>query len=149
MLHTGAGIYITHSDDSVTTGTQPNNSLVVVKAMSELEAHLKIDCMSNTSNENGTKELIRPDNRLVNSDNPMPSLGLTRTKSFFRIENTNNEFTAEHQGVYTCRIADANGMLWDINIGIYPSGFRGMFCNISLTWAVLLHMFTFPQLLLS
>ena len=43
------------------------------------------------------------------------------------IENTvgsQSALTASQQGVYTCRIPLQSGMIREINIGVYPSGFN-------------------------
>ena len=42
------------------------------------------------------------------------------------VENTlsQNVLTARDQGVYTCHIPLQSGVMRDINVGIYPSGFN-------------------------
>ena len=57
---------------------------------------------------------------VFNITNPQPGELLVESRPM----NQSN-LTASDQGVYTCRIPLQSGDIKNINIGIYPSGFRG------------------------
>lgn len=93
------------------------------------ESWLKFSCYSGATDISGAQFIG------VNSENiPSSPTGVATGPLFITLEPTwrmvveNREssepsLTINDQGVYTCRIPDENGVLVDVNMGIYPHGF--------------------------
>ena len=61
------------------------------------------------------EENITTDNHFT-IDNPQPGE--------LEVINGTQNLTTSEQGVYTCRIPLRNGTIKEINIGVYPNGFK-------------------------
>ena len=105
-------------------GSLSNNG-VIISSNTDPQYHFRFFCRSDSLKGNvGT--LIGPNgcnvttNGVFNITNPQPGELLVESRPV----NQSN-LTASDQGVYTCRIPLQSGVIKNINIGIYPSGFRG------------------------
>ena len=103
-----------------------NNSLVIVE-----DNYLLVYCASGSMEED-IGQLIGLDGNNItfrmgddfDTDTPYPGLLLIDIDT-----------AIADQGVYTCRIPDENGVMVDVNIGIYPPGFNSEFyCNGQAIW---------------
>ena len=120
--HSGAGIFVFNGEPS---GSAPNNGLVVSVDRGS-GFNLRIFCRSDSLVEN-IGELIGLDGSTVASNNFL-SVHHNITQAIeLRIENTagiQDPISDSARGVYTCRIPLRSGLLTEVNIGIYPSGFN-------------------------
>ena len=124
LASTGAGIHVFHGDESVPTGTLPNNSFVISRPINYDGFRFRFACRSNTTQP----EIIG----LKGNQLPNTSMRFDVMSGAAGVLVSNNgtsgqlPITSDQQGVYTCHIPDLlinEGMI-DINIGIYPNGFN-------------------------
>ena len=94
---------------------------------------LRLECVSNSSQsrvgvitwpDGSTLPLnyYTPDWRLTN---PFNRPGVLRLQTDY-----GSMMSSAVQGIYTCTIPDNNGKEYIINVGLYPSGFRGELCSM-------------------
>ena len=67
----------------------------------------------------GGSHIVAPNTSVFEISNPQPG-----ELNVANIVANSNDLTVSEQGVYTCRIPLQNGETREINIGIYPSGFK-------------------------
>ncbi len=115
LLFTGGGIYARSSYYSNSIA-MANNSALVWKSYSSYSYEMDIHCMSN-STSSSTGSVIR-----TPYGNPLSatSCGV----GCYRMYSSSSSLSSSHRGIYTCRIADSNGVYLDINFGIYPYNSR-------------------------
>ena len=119
-LHSlGAGI---HVFNGVPKGSLTNNGLVVSNNSDSL-FHLRFFCRSD-SMSNNIGELVGLHNRTLTNNHPF-NISTAQPGELLVFVNNHTHLTPSHQGVYTCRIPIENGTIRNINIGIYPSEFKG------------------------
>ena len=124
---TGAGIHV-FQGGPYKQGTSLSNNGLTISLNEDHGCRFCFTCRSDSMEEN-VGELIGLDgstavttNSYFNIDNPQPG-ELT-------VNNTVNHdipLPASEQGVYTCRIPLESGEQREINIGLYPNGFKSMF----------------------
>ena len=107
-----------------TNGLFSNNDLVSLNPM-DMKFRLRLFCRSDSMMEDVGKliglngsPIVTHDSSFFNISNPQPGELYVEN-----IANSTN-LTDSGQGVYTCRIPLQSGETREINIGIYPSGFR-------------------------
>ena len=123
----GAGIHVFRGNS---TGSFSNNGLVSLNPM-DTKFRLRLFCRSDSMME-GVGKFIGLDGSPI----------VTHNNSFFEIFNhqpgelgvvnfvaNSTDLTASGQGVYTCRIPLQSGETVEMNIGIYPSGFKSRSSN--------------------
>ena len=129
FVFTGAGIHF--SIGTGPTGSQPNNGLThPLDTIATNARRMRFFCRSDSTMP-GVGALIGLDGSTITSS------------SLFDIYNSNrgevdvnnrvgsqDDLTANEQGVYTCRIPLESGEMREINIGIYPDTF---FCEFVVT----------------
>ena len=112
-IYAGSGI---HVFQGWPRGSLPNNGLVI--ANDSKDYHMRFFCRSNSLNT--------PAGLLIGLNvtvgNPL-SISHPQPGELLSIVFPNVTFGENHQGIYTCRIPLASGVINDINIGIYPPGF--------------------------
>ena len=114
----GAGIHIF---DGLPRGSVPNNGLVVGDD-SNSRFRIRAFCRSD-SMMNNVGKLIGPEGNNIRTSDPFDNSN-PQPGELVAIVFSNTTLTHRHQGVYTCRIPLASSVVNEINIGIYPSGFR-------------------------
>ena len=82
---------------------------------------MRFFCRSNSSNTPAGL-LIGLNGNNVTVGNPL-SISHSQPGELQSFVFQNLTFGKNHQGVYTCRIHLASGVINDINVGIYPTGF--------------------------
>ncbi len=115
LLFTGGGIYARSSYYSNSIA-MANNSALVWKPSTSSYLEMDIYCMSNSSSSS-TGSVIR-----TPRGNPLSasSCGV----GCYRMYSSSPSLSSTYRGIYTCRIADSNGVYLDINFGIYPYSSR-------------------------
>ena len=106
-----------------------NNSIVVASSCS---SYVRFDfyCCTNRSSVSGA-ELIGRDNYNVMYSYRRDIMqaysfysDCVRFRSYdYYGYGCSYYFTSSYQGVYTCKMADSNGIYQDFSMGIYPNGF--------------------------
>ena len=119
--YAGSGI---HVFQGWPMGSLPNNGLVVAND-SHLNYHMRFFCRSNSKNTSAGL-LIGLNGNNVTVGNPL-SISRSQPGELQSFVFQNVTFGENNQGVYTCRIPLASGVMNDINIGIYPKGFNSNF----------------------
>ena len=127
-IYAGAGI---HVFIGVPRGSLPNNGLVISLNTAMYGFLFRFFCRSDSMMENAGI-FIGLDNTIITTGNVFD---ITRPQAGeLRVENTPSQtlLTALDQGVYSCRIPLQSGAVRNINIGIYPSGFKSkcLFLNL-------------------
>ena len=127
-IHAGSGIHIFRGWPR---GSLPNNGLVVAND-SHMNYSMRFFCRSNSMNTPAGL-LIGLNGNDVTVENPL-SISHPQPGELQSFVFQNLTFGENHQGVYTCRIPLASGVINDINIGIYPSEFtsKSFVCVIVL-----------------
>ena len=103
-------------------GSFLNNELVVSDD-SDSKFHLRFFCRSD-SMSNNSGELIGLNNRTLTNSRPF-NISTPQPGELLVFVDNHTRLTPSHQGVYTCRISMENGDIKKINIGLYPSSFKG------------------------
>ena len=127
-IYAGAGIYVFIG---VPRRSLPNNGLVISLNTATNGFLFRYFCRSDSVTET-VGMFIGLDNTIITTGNVFD---ITRPQAGeLRVENTPSQtaLTALDQGVYTCRIPLQSGAMMNINIGIYPSGFKSkcLFLNL-------------------
>ena len=115
----GVGIHVFNGEPR---GSLLNNGLVVSND-SDSKFHLRFFCRSD-SMSNNTGELIGLHNSTLTNSSPFNTSSPQPGELLVFVDN-HTHLPQSHQGVYTCRTSMQNGDVRKINIGIYPSGFKG------------------------
>ena len=116
-IYAGSGIHVFQGWPK---GSLPNNGLVIASNSSD-DYHMRFFCRSNSMNTSAGL-LIGLNEANVTVENPL-SISHPQPGELQSIVFPNVTFEENHQGVYSCRIPLASGVISDINIGIYPTGF--------------------------
>ena len=118
LYSVGAGI---HVFNGIPKGSFLNNELVVSDD-SDSNFHLRFFCRSD-SMRNNSGELIGLNNHTLTSRHPF-NISTPQPGELLVFVDSHTHLTPSHQGVYTCHISMQNGDIKEMNIGIYPSGFK-------------------------
>ncbi len=132
---TGGGIYARSSLYSNYIA-MANNSALVWKSSTYsyyIIYEMEIYCMSNSSSSS-TGSVI------ASSYDPFStsSCGV----GCYQMYSSSSYLSSSHQGIYTCRIADSNGVYLDINFGIYLYNSRYSCKHAELYFKVLCNVIT-------
>ena len=110
-----------------------NNSIIVSRDCNDY-TRFHFCCCSNTSSIGNAELIGRYGSNVMNSyseyiirGNNDVYNGCFRVRSYYssyRRCYSSYHFTSSYQGVYTCRMLDANGIAQDFSMGIYPNGFN-------------------------
>ena len=111
---TGAGIY-----DQLEERALPNNSLIIAKESGSI---LRFDCISNSSQPSVKGWFTDLNEQNVTRQPFTARTGGGRPGT---IQVTKHGILNKRdEGIYTCHIPDANNVQFDVNIGVYSSGFN-------------------------
>ena len=120
-VFTGAGIYVF---DGTSTGTQPNNGLVISSDVSG-GGRIRFLCRSDSLTRN-VGNLIGLDGNTF-SGNDFLVFQSPWSGGELRVGNSvgrQQPLPASEQGIYTCQIPLQSGEMVTVNIGVYPIGFN-------------------------
>ena len=117
-IYAGSGIHVFQGWPK---GSLPNNGLVVANDSNKYY-RMRFFCQSNSMNTLAGL-LIGLNGNNVAAGNPL-SISHSQPSELQSFVFQNATFGENHQGVYTCRIPQASGVINDINIGIYSPGFN-------------------------
>ena len=119
-----AGIHVFHGLPPL--GSQPNNGLVRptdTTITNPDQRHLRFFCRSNSAMRN-VGELVGPGGTAITSSDVF-EINTGRNGGELEVADlVSSDVTSSEQGVYTCRIPLQSGVMKEINIGIYPTGFN-------------------------
>ena len=116
-IYAGSGIHVFRGFPN---GSLPNNGLIIATD-SNKDYRMRFFCRSNSLNTPAGL-LIGLNGNNVTVGNPL-SISHSQPGELQSFVFQNLTFGENHQGVYTCRIPLASGVINDINVGIYPRGF--------------------------
>ncbi len=134
FVPTGGGIYARSSLYSNRIAMANNSALVWKYPTSGYYTHeMDIYCMSNSSSSSTGSVIAATYNPLSTS-----SCGV----GCYRMYSLSSSLNSSYQGIYTCRIADSNGVYLDINFGIYPYNSRYSCKHVELYFKVLCNVIT-------
>ena len=136
FFHLGIGAYV--QENSGGPHVLVNNG-VVTPNTATYGRRLRVQCVSNsTTRDHSTPELTIGD--VIGIDGNPINIGTNNGQVFVeraivgRLRVFNREWLppidSSRQGVYTCRMFDANDVMQLFNIGIYPNGFNSELCMI-------------------
>ena len=130
-ISAGAGIYAWTAATQYDDQPIANNGLIIALSSNNLvySSSLAVDCVSNSS-QSGVGEITGRDGTTLSHWAALAGGGTWRVfHPFFRPgvlrARARGVLTAGDQGIYTCTIPDDSGNTFDINVGLYPSGFSG------------------------
>ena len=137
VLSAGAGIYVFRAVSSNTgntsgvQGNQPTNSYAVADtkycSISSYQRFRMLCCSNLSSPANGSFTFPNgyTASSIYNYGNAfIRKQTITGCYDLYYFYNVNYYFTLSHSGVYTCSIADSNGNIINIHIGVYEEGFN-------------------------
>ena len=121
FIFTGAGV---HVFNGATTGSQPNNGLVV-SANPGSGRRIRFFCRSDSLIRN-VGELIGLDGNTFSGNDYLvfEPPGNGGELGMENVVGSQQPIPASEQGIYTCRIPLHSGEMVNINIGVYPIGYN-------------------------
>ena len=114
----GASLYTNQAAEQYNKRPIANNGLIIARS----DDDIRLVCVSNSSQPNVGMITGRDGNTLTSGNGWFVNRG-GNIPGYIRA--TNNDFTANDQGIYTCTINDDNGNVMVFNVGLYPTGFSG------------------------
>ena len=146
----GIGAYAQENDDK--QHVVINNGLVIANSGSGSGNSLRVQCVSNSTTRYSYDigDVIANDGSVIKIGSIHGAVVVGTDDSsqtgYFSIFNNPREHSpinSSDQGVYTCRLFDANDVLQYFNFGIYPNGFESkLTLKISCSALLLHYIFT-------
>ena len=140
IIHSGAGIHVTNSELSYSSSSLPNNSIILPNYHSGGRYYKNVKmgfyCCSNSTSAGQDGIFIGL------NDNPYSGGWITISRQssssshegcmYLHYEKRlyyyrRSYYPPFEYGIYTCRMPDTTGRNIDVNVGIYPRGYRGKF----------------------
>ena len=126
------------------SGKPMANNSIIVSGDCNNNTRFHFCCCSNTSSIYNAQLIGRYGTNVMNSYSEYIIRGYSDVyNGCFRVRSyyssyygrcySSYHFSSSYQGVYTCRMLDANGIAQDFSMGIYPNGFNSELCMIIIS----------------